>query len=366
MIKLTLLCCALLGTAVAAAAANEFELFKAISDSVAKVSSLPKPRFFADTKHCYPDIGCFTLDGPMKHTEMLPFTPEKIGTAFYAYTPSAPTAEHIVDPHKPATFSAIDAHKRLVIITHGFGNSHHNEMLESVRTNLLKHTNGEVGTVILVDWKKGAAAPDYVAASTNTQVVGRQVAFLVNELKKHHGVSPQHVYLIGFSLGAQVSGFAGKYSQSAYGWKFGRITGLDAAAPFFEGHAGAHLTSTDADFVDAIHTSAGSNILVGEVGFIHAYGHLDFFPNSGHHQPMCHSILHPACSHQSSVLFYDATLSARATCHFNGFTCADWATFLKHTCTKHDVEMGYFADKINVTARGTRYLTTTAKYPYCH
>ncbi|KAH9399718.1 hypothetical protein TYRP_017710 [Tyrophagus putrescentiae] len=294
MIKLTLLCCALLGTAVAAAAANEFELFKAISDSVAK----------------------------------------KIGTAFYAYTPSAPTAEHIVDPHKPATFSAIDAHKRLVIITHGFGNSHHNEMLESVRTNLLKHTNGEVGTVILVDWKKGAAAPDYVAASTNTQVV--------------------------------VSGFAGKYSQSAYGWKFGRITGLDAAAPFFEGHAGAHLTSTDADFVDAIHTSAGSNILVGEVGFIHAYGHLDFFPNSGHHQPMCHSILHPACSHQSSVLFYDATLSARATCHFNGFTCADWATFLKHTCTKHDVEMGYFADKINVTARGTRYLTTTAKYPYCH
>lgn len=115
-------------------------------------------------------------------------------------------------------------------------------------------------------------------ASTNTQVVGRQVAFFVNELKKHHGVDLKNVYLIGFSLGAQVAGFAGKFSQSEvilchfytneeiiislafflqYHWKFSRITGLDAAAPMFENHQGSHLIKTDADFVDGIHTSAG-------------------------------------------------------------------------------------------------------------
>ena len=284
MAKFVLLCFALVG--VVAANSNEIQIFKDIADSVARVKTM-EPQFYAEDKHCYPDIGCFTLTGPMKHTEILPFTPEKIDTKFYAYTPSSPTADHLVDPHKPATFSVIDASKRLAIIIHGFGNSHTTPQLVSIKDNLLKHTSHEVGSVIIVDWKKGAVQPLYNEASTNTQVVGHQVAHLVNELIKHHSVNPHSVYLIGFSLGAQVSGFAGKFSQSEYKWKFGRITGLDAAAPMFEGHPGAYLTKADAVFVDAIHTSAGTNILLGEIGFVAPYAHVDFFPNSGHHQPQC-------------------------------------------------------------------------------
>lgn len=361
MVKFVILCCALLAVAVA----SELELIKAISESVERVKSLPQPAFYDDTKHCYPDIGCFTSDGLMKHTGVLPDTPEKIATVFSAFTSSAHSTEHILNPHTPSTFNVIDPKKRLAIIIHGFGGfKAQTDELNSVKDNLLTHTNGEVGTAIIVNWHKGSAAPDYIAASVNTEVVGRQVAFLVNELVKHHGVSAHNVYLVGFSLGAQVAGFAGKWSQSQYHWKFGRITGLDAAAPLFEGHEGAYLTKADAEFVDAIHSSAGSNLLLGEVGFIKAYAHLDFYPNSGHHQPQCHSLLHPGCNHQASVLFYDASLSAHATCHFNGFTCADWATFQKHTCTKHDVEMGYWADKVHAT--GVRFLTTQEKYPFCH
>jgi len=254
MVKfVALLCAALLGVAIA----DESQIFRDIANSVEKVKTLET--FYADTdKACYPDIGCFEVNGPMKQTKILPFTPEKIGTAFYAYTASAPATGHLVDPHAAASFSVIDASKRLVIITHGFGNSHETPELQSIKNNLLTHSNGEVGSVIVVDWKKGAAQPDYNEASCNTQVVGRQIAFLVNELHKGHNVNPHNVYLIGFSLGAQVSGFAGKFSQSEYKWKFGRITGLDAAAPMFENHEGAYLTKNDAEFVDGIHSSAGT------------------------------------------------------------------------------------------------------------
>jgi pimeloyl-ACP methyl ester carboxylesterase len=348
---------------------NQEQLFHDIANSLTKVKERGPGVWYADTdKECFDGLGCFTKDGPMKHTGILPFTPDKIATSFYAYTAAAPATAHLVDPLKPATFTPVDATKRLAIITHGFGNSYETPELQSIKNNLLAHTNGEVGSVIVVDWKKGAAQPDYDEASCNTQVVGRQLAFLVNELIKGHAVKPAQVYLIGFSLGAQVSGFAGKWSQSEYKWKFGRITGLDAAAPMFENHEGAYLTKTEADFVDAIHSSAGNNILLGEIGFVALYGHVDFFPNSGHHQPMCHNILKISCNHYASVLFYDASLSARATCHFNAFPCVDWKTFLDGktaACLKSDDELGYWADK-TPAATGERWLNTTGVYPYCH
>src|SRR5699024_6743120 len=102
---------------------------------------------------------------------------------------------------------------------------------------------------------------------------------------------------IGFSLGAQVSGYAGKFSQSEYNWKLGRITGLDAAAPMFEGYPGSHLTKEDATFVDGIHSSAGGNILMGEVGFVAPYAHLDFYPNGGKKQPHCGIFSGITCNH---------------------------------------------------------------------
>lgn len=64
--------------------------------------------------------------------------------------------------------------------------------------------------------------------------------------------------------------------------------GLDPAAPGFENipiHL-PHLNSTNANFVDVIHTTAES------VGFIHNIGHVDFYPNSGRApQPGCDSLL---------------------------------------------------------------------------
>ena len=44
-----------------------------------------------------------------------------------------------------------------------------------------------------------------------------------------------HFHCAGHSLGSQVCGYAGKYTQSEFGWKMDRITGLDPAGPAFEG-----------------------------------------------------------------------------------------------------------------------------------
>ena len=62
---------------------------------------------------------------------------------------------------------------------------------------------------------------------------------------------------------------------------------LDAASPLFENYPGSYLTYEHAHFVDAIHTSAGGNIITGQVGFNIPFGHVDFYPNGGTNQPRC-------------------------------------------------------------------------------
>lgn len=74
----------------------------------------------------------------------------------------------------------------------------------------------------------GAKSPNYFAAGTNTQLVGRQVALLVEKLRVNRKVSPDNVHLLGFSLGAHAVGFAGRWAQETFKYKIGRLTLLDA------------------------------------------------------------------------------------------------------------------------------------------
>lgn len=85
-------------------------------------------------------------------------------------------------------------------------------------------------------------------------------------------------------LGSQAAGYVGKTVQNLAHSKTGRITGLDPAAPLFEGIIFSdynRLTKEDAELV-VIHTD-------GSVfGYANHAGDIDFFPNSGTYlQPGC-------------------------------------------------------------------------------
>ena len=84
--------------------------------------------------------------------------------------------------------------------------------------------------VILVDWSRGArdggSLLEYPQAAGNAQLVGAQTAELIKFLIANATGSSgskslgERFYIVGFSLGAQVAGYAGNG-----GINLGRITG---------------------------------------------------------------------------------------------------------------------------------------------
>ncbi|CAG2101216.1 unnamed protein product [Medioppia subpectinata] len=114
--------------------------------------------------------------------------------------------------------------------------------------------------VIVVDWSKGSNGT-YARTSLD------------------------NVHILGCSLGAHTAGFVGH----ALGGKIGRITGLDPARPGFTDPKVDRLNSTNAAFVDVIHSDVpteGKGLQAG-FGINLNVGHIDFWPNDGVGAPDC-------------------------------------------------------------------------------
>jgi len=74
------------------------------------------------------------------------------------------------------------------------------------------------------------------------------------------------------------------------------ILGLDPAGPLFESQdARARLDSSDAVFVDVIHSN-GENLIYGGLGSWQPMGHVDFYPNGGRMQKGCTNLFVGAVS----------------------------------------------------------------------
>lgn len=73
-----------------------------------------------------------------------------------------------------------------------------------------------------MDWAIGASR-QYAISAANTEVVGRLLGITLDELIKR-GVNPKQIHLIGFSLGAHISGVASEYLKPKK-ILIGRITG---------------------------------------------------------------------------------------------------------------------------------------------
>ncbi len=78
--------------------------------------------------------------------------------------------------------------------------------------------------VIVVDWQKGARFP-YHQATGNLRLVGAQTSHLIEMMNSDFGLSFKNVHLVGFSLGAQGSGYAGR-NLRRNNHTIARITGM--------------------------------------------------------------------------------------------------------------------------------------------
>ena len=114
-----------------------------------------------------------------------------------------------------------------------------------------------------VNWSNGSQTTFYNSAVANTRVVGALVGFFVERLLNITKAPPENVHLIGHSLGAHVVGYAGKRLKKS-NRRIGRITALDPAGPSFQmENPEARIDREDANYVEALHTDAATNIVQG-------------------------------------------------------------------------------------------------------
>lgn len=371
---------------------NDVEIYRAVVKSMdewqkrrnEKENSRRSKRAEDTNTICYADLGCFdaSASGPFGYLDMLPNTPEEIDTKFLLYpghgkrrSGNAPGEVPFRNLSDAFTWAKQGFNNTLPtkVMIHGFGSDCSHIWIYEMRSALMAV---EEANVICVDWGNGASLPNYVKATANTRLVGKQLALLIKGLMEHTGMSLRNMHLIGFSLGAHVAGFAGAELGN-----LSRITGLDPAGPLFESQdPRARLDQTDADFVDVIHSN-GENLILGGLGSWQPMGHVDFYPNGGRMQKGCSNIFVGAvsdiiwssavegrslCNHRRAYKFFTDSVSPR--CHFPAFPCDSYDHFLSGECfpCTEDREcgnMGYYADRSR--GKGQLYLITRDEEPFC-
>uniref|UniRef100_A0A336LHV9 CSON010281 protein n=1 Tax=Culicoides sonorensis TaxID=179676 RepID=A0A336LHV9_CULSO len=213
-------------------------------------------------------------------------------------------------------------------VIHGFLNGLNSDMCTTVKDAFMKRT--EDYNVIVVDWSKGSGTwlSNYfvcLITSRIVPIVGESVADFIVDMINKQDVNILYVNLIGHSLGAQISGIAGK-RLIARGHKLPIIVGLDPALPSFgKLSESERLCPTDAEYVEVIHSNSG------ELGFKEPIGTADFYPNFGQiidsRMPGC---VTATCSHAMSFKYFaESVLTPFA---FVSYKCSSYSALLRGNC----------------------------------
>ncbi|XP_043801520.1 lipase member H-A-like [Apis laboriosa] len=190
--------------------------------------------------------------------------------------------------------SHIQKNNSLAFYITGYRHDINSDNVKMVTNAYLKNTQDNI---LALDYRD-IAAQFYPISVVTMKKLSTLVADALNNLVKG-GVDAEKIHVIGYSLGAQIAGRIGRQTI----FRIPRITGLDPAGPLFY-LLNDRLSTSDAVFVDVIHTDKTG------YGTALKVGHVDFYPNYGHRpQPGCPLfglLLSPKdlCSHRRSFEFY--------------------------------------------------------------
>lgn len=314
---------------------------------------------------CYEYVGCFSNRDRFTHPTSFPSDPESVDTKFLLYSRSNRRSPVKLD-YRPSKrlgrLAQFEQRKPLKLIVHGFLENGKASWMLGIKDAFL---DLEDCNVIVIDWSGGAQQLSYIKASGNTALVGREASLLVQRLIETHRdtLTPDQVHIVGFSLGAQISGFFGRHFKNSTGTLIPRISALDTAGPLFD-NTTVCLSETDARYVDAIHTSGGEAIVVGELGIDRQVGHVDFYPNGGKKQPGCKPLDLPCDHFRATAYFLESLRNKR--CRFVSTPCdGGYRALEQNKCQSRGPQglMGYFSDR--APGRGVQLLTTNEKSEYC-
>ncbi|CAG9760474.1 unnamed protein product [Ceutorhynchus assimilis] len=244
--------------------------------------------------------------------------------------------------HKTDLGKYVNISKPTKCITHGWMSG--GRMDSSVRLRdgfLYRHD----ANILVMDWSAISGNPFYPIPMMATPDVGRHYGTYLNYLVDELGLNPDGIHLVGHSLGAHVSGFAGREVKNG---KVGRITGLDPALPGFDMgiNPSGTLNQNDAIFVDIIHTCAGF------LGYKTPLGHVDIYPNGGGPpQPGCNVLeFIEACSHGRSWKIFASSLFNNKP--YIATKCPSFDDLDKKKCSGKQIPVG---DATSSDTRGIYY-----------
>ncbi|XP_017022656.1 pancreatic triacylglycerol lipase [Drosophila kikkawai] len=380
-------------------------LYLANHTSRAAVNTLvdlpPAPKSDINEVKCFGVYGCFPLNGPWntvtRSINVHPQKPSEIEPHFTLHTRRQLDQPKYLDLNDPDSVQGmgIDPRGKIFLLVHGYLESGEIPWMSDMAKALLAYEPEGSACAVLIDWG-GGASPPYVQAVANIRLVGAITAHVVHMLYEELRLpNLDNVHIIGHSLGAHLSGYAGYHLQRDFGLKAARITGLDPAAPLFtDTDPIVRLDKTDAHFVDVVHTDANP-LMKGGLGINMRLGHVDFFPNGGFDNPGCNKKFQDVvkkktlfltmqeflgCNHIRSQQYFTESIGSQ--CPFLGITCDSFESFKDTKCTSCEepghtcLRMGYhsqedYQEQVDLgqlrqgDSPGVFYLTTGDRAPFC-
>ncbi|XP_076261785.1 phospholipase A1 2-like [Rhynchophorus ferrugineus] len=269
--------------------------------------------------------------------------------SFYVYTRNDTNGTEVYynQSNELMSLSSFDPNLKTVVITHGWYNTYESPVDTLLKDSLLKIDDLNV---LNVNWDK-YANEIYLESVLAVPHVGKTLGKFIQTVSENFNYPLDNFTLMGHSLGAHISGFAGQYLNGS----LPHIIGMDPAGPLFlELDRNNRLSEDDAQYVQAIHTNALF------LGVNYNVGHVDFWPNGGLAQPGCGFDWDGACSHGRSYIYMAESLEDN---QFLARCCSNYLKYLNEKCVNNTAGLmgGYVYD---YSLTGDLYLKTNSDSPY--